>query len=75
MKEEKPKLKKGFALQSTEYVKKMASKGGKSIPYDGRALVMDRELAKDAGRKGGIQRGINMRARRAEREAKEKENG
>jgi general stress protein YciG len=45
--------KRGFASMSMEKRREIASKGGKSVPAEKRSFSMDRNLASDAGRKGG----------------------
>ena len=48
-----PKQRRGFAAMSLEKRTELARKGGRSIPADKRAFSKDRQLAADAGRKGG----------------------
>lgn len=43
----------GFASMDPEKRKKIASKGGKSVPADRRSFSQDPDLASRAGRKGG----------------------
>ena len=44
----------GFASMSMEKRREIASKGGKSVPADKRAFSQNRDLAAEAGRKGGL---------------------
>jgi general stress protein YciG len=50
--EAEPK-KRGFAAMSPERRREIASKGGASVPNEKRAFSKDKELAAEAGRKGG----------------------
>ena len=43
----------GFASMDEKKQHEIASKGGKSVPADGRSFSKDHELAAEAGRKGG----------------------
>ncbi len=43
----------GFAAMDDERQREIASKGGQSVPDDKRSFSQDRELAAEAGRKGG----------------------
>ena len=43
----------GFAAMDEEKQRAIASKGGKSVPQEKRSFSQDRELAAQAGRKGG----------------------
>jgi general stress protein YciG len=45
--------KRGFASMDEERQREIASKGGKSGPAEKRSFSQDRELASEAGRKGG----------------------
>lgn len=45
--------KRGFASMNIERQREIASKGGRSVPADKRSFSQDRELASNAGRKGG----------------------
>ena len=45
--------KRGFASMSPEKQREIASKGGQSVPAEKRSFSQDRELASEAGRKGG----------------------
>jgi uncharacterized protein len=45
--------KRGFASMDEERQREIASKGGKSVPAEKRSFSQDRELASEAGRKGG----------------------
>ena len=43
----------GFASMDEDKQREIASKGGKSVPDEERSFSKDRELASEAGRKGG----------------------
>ncbi len=43
----------GFASMSPEKQREIASKGGKSVPSEKRSFAQNRDLASEAGRKGG----------------------
>ena len=43
----------GFASMDEKKQKEIASKGGQSVPAEKRSFSQDRELASEAGRKGG----------------------
>ena len=43
----------GFASMSPEKQREIASKGGKSVPSDKRSFSQNRDLAAQAGRRGG----------------------
>jgi uncharacterized protein len=43
----------GFASMDEEKQRRIASKGGRSVPNEKRSFSMDRRLAAEAGRKGG----------------------
>ena len=43
----------GFASMSEHRQREIASKGGRSVPADKRAFAQNRDLAAEAGRKGG----------------------
>jgi general stress protein YciG len=58
---EQPKRKQGFASLSLERRREIASMGGRSIPDANRAFSKQRDLAREAGRKGGL---ANRRKRR-----------
>ncbi len=45
--------KRGFASMSPEQQREIASKGGKSVPSEKRSFSQNRDLASNAGRKGG----------------------
>jgi general stress protein YciG len=49
----------GFASMSPEKQREIASKGGKSVPSEKRSFSQDRDLASQAGRKGGQRSGAN----------------
>jgi general stress protein YciG len=43
----------GFASMDSDRQREIASKGGQSVPAEERSFSRDRELASEAGRKGG----------------------
>jgi general stress protein YciG len=45
--------KRGFASMDGQRQREIASKGGRSVPAEKRSFSQDRELASEAGRKGG----------------------
>jgi general stress protein YciG len=45
--------KRGFASMSPEKQREIASKGGKGVPSEKRSFSQNRDLASQAGRKGG----------------------
>jgi general stress protein YciG len=45
--------KRGFASMSAEKQREIASKGGKSVPSEKRSFSQNRDLAAQAGRRGG----------------------
>ena len=49
----RPKLKRGFAAMSPEKRRAIAVKGGASVAAENRTFSKHRDLAADAGRKGG----------------------
>jgi len=51
---DKPKKLRGFGSMSRERVVEISRLGGKSVPSSKRAFTLDPELAKRAGRKGGL---------------------
>ena len=53
MPESKGTGRRGFASMSPEKQREIASKGGKSVPSERRSFFQNRELASEAGRKGG----------------------
>ena len=55
------KSKRGFASMSPEKQREIASKGGKSVPSDKRSFSQNRDLAAQAGRKGGQMSGTDRR--------------
>ena len=59
--QEQPKGKQGFASMSPERRREIASMGGKSIPDANRAFSKQRDLAREAGRKGGLAMHRNRR--------------
>ena len=48
------KSKRGFASMPLEKRRAIASKGGKSIPAERRTFAKHRDLASEAGRRGGL---------------------
>jgi general stress protein YciG len=58
------KAKRGFAAMSPEKRREIARKGGQSVKPENRAFAQDRQLAADAGRKGGSQSPGKRRRRR-----------
>ncbi len=51
--------KRGFASMSAEKQREIASKGGKSVPSEKRSFAQNRDLASQAGRKGGQKSGAS----------------
>lgn len=49
------KAKRGFAAMSLEKRREIASKGGQAVKPENRAFAKDKDLAAEAGRKGGAQ--------------------
>ena len=49
----KGKSTRGFASMDAARQREIASKGGQSVPQEKRSFSQDRELAAQAGRKGG----------------------
>ena len=49
----KPKARRGFAAMNPERRREIARKGGASVPSEKRSFAKDRDLAANAGRKGG----------------------
>ena len=47
----------GFASMDEDKQREIARKGGESVPDDQRSFSQDRELASEAGRKGGERSG------------------
>jgi len=45
----------GFASLTPERRREIAIKGGRSVPQDKRSFAQNRDLAREAGRKGGTQ--------------------
>ncbi len=45
--------KRGFASMSPERQREIASKGGKSVPSEKRSFSQNRDLASQAGKRGG----------------------
>ena len=60
---EQPKVKgkQGLASMSLERRREIASMGGKSTPDASRSFFKQRDLAREAGRKGGLASGRNRR--------------
>jgi general stress protein YciG len=56
--------KRGFASMDGQRQREIASKGGRSVPADKRSFSQDRELASQAGRKGGQASGGTRNAQR-----------
>lgn len=52
-----PKSRRGFAAMSKEKRTEIAKKGGASVPSEKRSFFANRDLAADAGRKGGVAAG------------------
>jgi uncharacterized protein len=57
---------KGFASMTTEERKRIASMGGKAVSDERRTFRTNRELAAEAGRKGGLKARANAAAIKAE---------
>ena len=51
------KCKRGFASMSVELQRAIARKGGRSVPAEKRFFSTRRDLASDAGRRGGLAAG------------------
>lgn len=51
----KRKAKRGFAAMTPEKRREIARKGGQSVKPENRAFAQNRDLAAEAGRKGGAQ--------------------
>jgi general stress protein YciG len=51
------KSNRGFASMDEEKQREIARKGGQSVPDEERSFSKDRELASEAGRKGGHESG------------------
>ena len=51
----KRKAKRGFAAMTPEKRREIARKGGQSVKPENRAFAQNRDLAAEAGRKGGSQ--------------------
>ena len=52
----------GFASMGEDRQREIASKGGRSVPAEKRSFSQDRELASQAGRKGGQAAGLPRQA-------------
>lgn len=50
----------GFASMDDDKQREIAKKGGQSVPDEKRSFSQDRELAAEAGRKGGQESGGNF---------------
>ncbi|MCY1647177.1 general stress protein [Caulobacter sp. SL161] len=50
---ERPRGRRGFAAMDPERRREIARKGGASVPSEKRSFAKDRDLAANAGRKGG----------------------
>lgn len=48
------KKRKGFAAMKPEVRREIAKMGGAAVPHDKRSFAKDPELAREAGRKGGL---------------------
>ena len=57
----------GFASMDDEQQREIARKGGESVSDEDRSFSQDRELASEAGRKGGQQSGGNTSGNRQQR--------
>jgi general stress protein YciG len=57
------KSERGFASMSEEERREIARKGGESVPDEKRSFSQDRELASEAGRKGGQESGGGHKGR------------
>lgn len=55
------KKRKGFACISPERRKEIASMGGKAVPAERRSFSQSKELASEAGRRGGIKSGASRK--------------
>lgn len=64
IKTKRRKAKRGFAAMTPERRREIARKGGQSVKPENRAFAQNRELAADAGRKGGSQSPGKRRRRR-----------
>lgn len=51
----------GFALMDPEKLREIARRGGAAVPAEKRSFYKDRDLATDAGRKGGIWTAMNRK--------------
>jgi uncharacterized protein len=54
---DKSKGKRGFASMSAERQREIASMGGKSVPAESRVFSKRKDLAHEAGKKGGFASG------------------
>jgi len=60
----------GFASMDQEKQREIARKGGANVPNEKRSFSQNRELAAEAGRKGGVSRGRGL-SRDAETDARD----
>jgi len=51
----------GFAAMTPEKRREIATKGGAGVPAEKRAFSRDRELAAEAGRKGGVNKPVRRK--------------
>lgn len=64
-----PKQNRGFRTLSPERLLEVARKGGASVKNENRSFSKNRELAREAGRKGGVNsKGGGRRKKPAEQE-------
>lgn len=59
----KPKQRRGFAAMDPAKQREIARRGGASIPRHRRSFSQDPELARRAGKKGGLSRGGGRKAK------------
>ena len=55
----------GFASMDADKQRRIASKGGRSVPNEKRSFSLNRQLAAEAGRKGGQASHLRQRKRPA----------
>ena len=60
---ERTRGRRGFASMSAEKRREIASKGGRSVPGEHRVFAKRRDLATNAGRKGGLSSGRRRSAK------------
>ena len=58
---DRPKSNRGFASMPLEKRRAIATMGGKSVPTQKRSFARRRDLASEAGRKGGLASGRHRR--------------